>query len=181
VGSAKLVVDGTDTTLHRKAEFAILASRVHSRTLAQLLSLSLYIYNGALQHRRDAWHITRRSSHPTTISRLDQFSQIPEVREVCPSIGRFGTIPVRGAISQVDEAYCAFFRRVRSGDTPGYPRFKSRARFRTIFYDKPRGWHLNGVVPPRQRKGGRPAKVVPPSGRTGPGRLLTQRTRTRAI
>jgi hypothetical protein len=50
VGSAKLIVDGTDTTLVRKAEISLDPSRVHARSLTQLLHLSRDIYNGALQH-----------------------------------------------------------------------------------------------------------------------------------
>jgi hypothetical protein len=68
-GSAKLIVDGTDTTLVRKAEISLGPSRVAARSLTQLLNLSRDIYNGALQHRRDAWQMTRNSDHPTSISR----------------------------------------------------------------------------------------------------------------
>jgi putative transposase len=163
VGTAKLIVDGTDTTLVRKAEISLGPSRVAARSLTQLLHLSRDIYNAALQHRRDAWQMTRNSSSPTSISRFDQFNEVKELQEVCPTIGRFGTRPVRGAISRVDEAYGAFFRRVKDGQTPGYPRFKSRARFRTIFYDEPQGWALRGVTARPARTGGRPAKGVPPA------------------
>jgi putative transposase len=160
VGPAKLIVDGTDTTLLRKAEIALRPSRVRAAVLSQLLQLSHDIYNGALQHRRDAWHITRNSPRPTSISRFDQFNEVKELKEVCPAIGRFGITPVRGAISRVDEAFGAFFRRVKNGETPGYPRFKSRARFRTIFYDTPTGWHLRGLTPRPPRQDGRPANAV---------------------
>ena len=163
VGSAKLIVDGTDTTLVRKAEISLGPSRVQARALTQLLQLSRDIYNGALQHRRDAWQMTRNSGHPSSISRFDQFKQVKELQEVCPAIGRFGTRPVRGAISRVDEAYGAFFRRVKAGQTPGYPRFKSSTRFRTIFYDDPQSWTLHGLTPRPPRKGRRPAQGVPPA------------------
>jgi hypothetical protein len=123
-----------------------------------LLQFSHDIYNGALQQRRDAWHVTRNSPRPTSISRFDQFNEVKELKEVCPAIGRFGITPVRGAISRVDEAFGAFFRRVKNGETPGYPRFKSRARFRTVFYDTPKGWRLRGITPGPPRKDGRPAR-----------------------
>ena len=160
VGSAKLIVDGTDTTLARKAEIALRPSRVRGRLLTQLLQFSHDICNGALQQRRDAWHVTRNSPRPTSISRFDQFNEVKELKEVCPAIGRFGITPVRGAISRVDEAFGAFFRRVKNGETPGYPRFKSRARFRTVFYDTPKGWRLRGITPGPPRKDGRPANAV---------------------
>jgi putative transposase len=163
VGSARLIVDGTDTTLVRKAEISLRLSRAHTRYLNLLLQLSRDIYKGALQHRRDAWQMTRNSSHPTSISRFDQFREVKELHEVCPSIGRFGVGPVRGAISRVDEAYGAFFRRVKAGESPGYPRFKSRARFRTISYHDRQCWALRNIALPRPRQNGRPAKQVRPA------------------
>jgi putative transposase len=35
-------------------------------------------------------------------------------------------------VDDLDRAFAAFFRRVRTGDTPGYPRFKGRNRFRSF-------------------------------------------------
>ena len=160
VGSAKLIVDGTDTALLRKAEISLRPSRGRARSLSQLLHLSRDIYNAALQHRRDAWQITRNAVQPTSISRFDQFNEVKGLKEVCPAIVRFGVNPVRGAISRVDEAFGAFFRRLKSGETPGYPRFKSQARFRTIFYDEPHGWALRGLTVGPPRRDGRPAKEV---------------------
>ena len=98
-----------------------------------------------------AWHITRNSSRP---------NEIKDLQEACPAIGRFGIAPVRGAISRVDAAFGAFFRWVKNGEDPGYPRFKSRARFRTTFYDTPTGWHLRGITAPPARKDGRAASEV---------------------
>ena len=99
VGSAKLIVDGTDTALLRKAEISLRPSRGRARSLSQLLHLSRDIYNAALQHRRDAWQITRTAVQPTSISRFDQFNEVKGLKEVCPAIVRFGVNPVRGAIS----------------------------------------------------------------------------------
>ena len=38
----------------------------------------------------------------------------------------------RGVLRRIDRAFQAFFRRVKAGQTPGYPRFKSRRRWHTI-------------------------------------------------
>jgi putative transposase len=140
VGSSKLVVDGTDDTLCRKAEFSLSPGKVKARALVKLVEWSRQVYNGAIQHRRDAWHIRKVS-----ISRFDQFNEVPLLREVCPEMARFGHRPVRGAISRADEAFAAFFRRVGDGQTPGYPRFKSSQRFRTAFFDDPSNWQLRNV------------------------------------
>jgi len=140
MGSSKLVVDGTDETLVRKAEFSLSPGRCQARALEALVEWSREVYNGALQHRRDAWH---RAKAP--ISRFDQFNEVPSLREVCPELSRFGHRPVRGAISRVDEAFASFYRRTREGQIPGYPRFKSRRRFRTVTYGDPLNWALKGI------------------------------------
>jgi putative transposase len=126
MGSSTLVVDGTDETLVRTAEFSLSPSRCEARALEALREWSREIDNGSLPHRREAWH---RAKVP--ISRFDQCNEVPSWREVCPEVARFGNQPVRGSISRVDEAFAGFYRRTREGQIPGYPRFTSRRRFRT--------------------------------------------------
>ena len=79
MGSAKLVVDGTDETLVRKAEFSLSPNRCQARALGALVAWSRDVYNGSLQHRRDAWHRAQ-----VAISRFDQFGEVPSLRELCP-------------------------------------------------------------------------------------------------
>jgi putative transposase len=127
VGSALLVVDGTDESLHRKAEFSLAPGRARGRRLSKLVSLSLEVYNAVVEHRRTAWRIAKAS-----VGRFDEFNEIPELRVLRPDVASFGNQFVRGAISRADEAFAGFFRRVKDGETPGSPRFKSHHRFRTV-------------------------------------------------
>jgi len=133
VGSgALLVVDGTDETLNRKAQFSLVApGRVASRRLAALVALSAEVYNATIEHRRGAWKTAGIS-----ITRFDQFNEIPEMMAARPDVAAFGSRFVRGSISKADEAFAAFFRRLRDGEKPGYPRFKSTQRFSSVFYDE---------------------------------------------
>jgi putative transposase len=139
VGTALLVVDGTDQVMCRKVEFSLRPSRGQKHALEHgLLPLSVDSYNASLQHRRDAW---RRAK--VTVTSFEQFGEIKDIgADLRPDIARFGVQPVRSAIRRVDEAMSAFFRRAKDGQTPGYPRFKSRRRFRTVFYDEPVSWAL---------------------------------------
>ncbi len=137
VGSALLVVDGTDSSLNRKAEFSLVPGRVKSRRLSKLVSLSCEVYNAVVQHRRGAWRLAR-----TSVTRFDEFNEIPDLLVLRPDVATFGSRFVRGAISRADEAFASFFRRVKDGENPGFPRFKSHNRFRTVFYDEPIGWAL---------------------------------------
>ena len=54
----------------------------------------------------------------------------------------WGIQPLRWALRRVDEAFGAFFTRAGTGQTPGYPRFKSFTRWDTAGYDETTGWKL---------------------------------------
>ncbi|HUC38475.1 MAG TPA: transposase [Acidimicrobiales bacterium] len=140
IGTARLVVDGTDEELCRKAEFSLSPGRAKARRLRTLVDLSREVYNAALEHRRDAWRMAG-----VTVSTFDQFNEISELRVFRRDVASFGNQFVRGSISRVDEAFSAFFRRCRAGETPGFPRFKSCKRFCTAFYDEPCCWGLKGL------------------------------------
>ena len=138
--SGKLYVDGHDTTVFRKAEFGFKpASRRQRRLLLGLLDATCEVYNAALQERRDAYE------HPTQtrVALFDQFNQVTDLRGVRDDVLGWGVQPLRWAMRRVDEAFGAFFDRVKSGQTPGYPRWKSRARWDTVGYDEATGWKLN--------------------------------------
>ena len=82
------------------------------------------LYNGALQHRRDAW---RRQRVNVTL-----YGQQKELTELRASDPEWAAIPAwveRSALVRLDRAFKAFFRRVKAGQTPGFPRFRSRDRY----------------------------------------------------
>jgi putative transposase len=142
--SGKLFVDGTDTSVFRKAEVGFKpTSRGKRQRLLDLLDASREVYNAALQERRDAY----RHPSQTTVALFDQFGKITALRGVRDDVLQFGIQPLRWALRRVDEAFGGFFDRVKSGQTPGFPRFKGWRRWDTAGYDEPTGWklHLGGT------------------------------------
>jgi hypothetical protein len=114
VGGGLLLVDGTETTVHRKVGFAFTPSRKTAYALDRLLGLCQETYNASLQERRDAW----RHPSQTKVTWVEQFLQLTDLREERPEVFQFGLQPIRSAIKRVDEAYTAFFDRVKNGQTP---------------------------------------------------------------
>lgn len=55
----------------------------------------------------------------------------------------FGVTVTRGTLSRLDEAFQGFFRRVRAGQTPGYPRFKGRGRWTSVSWPDASGWKVD--------------------------------------
>jgi putative transposase len=99
------------------------ASRVSSPTaLGACLEDTRQLYNAALEERREAW---RRGRH--RVSFYSQDAQLKEIRAADPErYGRWSFSCERAAIRRLDRAFQAFFRRVKAGQRPGYPRFKGR-------------------------------------------------------
>jgi putative transposase len=82
------------------------------------------LYNAALQERRDAWKVQRKK-----ISLFDQQRELTQLRASCPVSVSFPAVIQRDPLRRVDRAFKAFFRRVKAGEHPGYPRFKSVHRY----------------------------------------------------
>jgi putative transposase len=53
-----------------------------------------------------------------------------------------GSHALQQTLRRLDLAFQAFFRRVKAGQTPGFPRFKASKRFAGFCYPDPAGWKL---------------------------------------
>ena len=83
--------------------------------------------NAALQERRDAWRL-----QGVSVSFYDQTAEFTGVRREFEEWGALDLNVGRGVLRRIDRGMAAFFRRVKAGETPSYPRFKPRNRFRCI-------------------------------------------------
>lgn len=61
---------------------------------------------------------------------------------VWPEFGELGSHALQQTLRKLDLAFQAFFRRVKAGQTPGFPRFKASRRFSGFCYPDPAGWKL---------------------------------------
>ncbi|MFF0549661.1 RNA-guided endonuclease InsQ/TnpB family protein [Streptomyces sp. NPDC004311] len=101
--------------------------------LGEMLRDHSSLYNGALQERRDAW----RHSSKTSITYGQQSAQLKEIRAFDPERhGRWSFSSQQATLRRLDKAFAAFFRRVKAGEKPGYPRFRSGKRFDTVEFPK---------------------------------------------
>ena len=76
---------------------------------------------GRLRERRDAY----RHGSKTSIRYGDQSAQLKEIRAFDPERqGRWSFSSQQATLRRLDKAFAAFFRRVKAGEKPGYPRFR---------------------------------------------------------
>lgn len=89
------------------------------------------LYNAALQERRDAY-----SHGKTRIYYGDQSVQLKDIRVVRPDQAVWSFSSQQATLRRLNKAFDGFFRRVKAGQTPGYPRFKGKARFDSVEWPK---------------------------------------------
>lgn len=80
-----------------------------------------------------------------TVSYLSQQNDLPEIKaELREEYQEIAAHVLQDALRRLDRAFAAFFRRVRNGETPGYPRFKGRDRYDSFTYPDVAGWKFDG-------------------------------------
>ena len=121
----------------RKVTLKLYPNAAQSARLAAWTRLHCELYNAALEERIDAWRKDRKS-----ISYFDQQNALPEIKAARPEFVELGSHALQQTLRRLDLAFAAFFRRVKAGQTPGFPRFKAAKRFSGFSYPDPAGWKL---------------------------------------
>jgi len=122
----------------RSVTYRLLPTSRQRLALEDLVLWQCRLYNAALEERRGAWRWERRS-----VTLYDQINGLTGAAQWVPELARFGRRVSQGTLIRLDEAFAAFFRRVRAGDAPGFPRFKPLSRFDSVQWSNHLGsWKL---------------------------------------
>lgn len=99
--------------------------------LAACVASHRELYNAALQERRDGWAHSK-----TRIRYGDQSAQLSGIRSVRPDAAVWSFSSQQATLRRLNRAFDGFFRRVKAGQKPGYPRFKGCNRFDSVEWPK---------------------------------------------
>ena len=115
--------------MRRTYRYRIYPTKSQTTLLERTLEICRLVYNDTLALRKDAWEQEQRSiSLYETNKILTQWKrERPELKEVYAQV--LQNVQVR-----VDLAFKSFFRRVKAGKKPGYPRFKGKGRYDSFTY-----------------------------------------------
>jgi putative transposase len=89
------------------------------------------LYNAGLEQRIWAY---RKCG--VTVTHAQQEAELPSIRDKdeLPAYGAIHSQVLQDVLSRLDKAYQAFFRRVKAGQAPGFPRFQARTRYHSFTY-----------------------------------------------
>jgi putative transposase len=98
-------------------------------SLNRMLDATRWVYNEALATRKQAWEDRREQ-----VGLYDTINLLPQWKRERPSLKVVHSQVLQNACVRVDLAFKAFFRHVKAGETPGYPRFKGYGRYDSLTY-----------------------------------------------
>ena len=113
-------------------------SKSTERKCFEWLYLCRTLYSLCLEQRILCWKQWRKS-----FTAVDQKNELPELKKQFPEFKQVGSQVLQDVVERLDKAFKAFFRRLKAGETPGFPRFKGFDRYQS-FTLKQAGWKLQG-------------------------------------
>lgn len=122
--------------VQRKAEYRLYPSPNQASELSRTADTCRQVYNWALKARVEHYEATGK-----TLSFAAQCRQLTVERKLRAAWQAVHTHALQLALKRLDLAFLHFFRRVKAGEKPGFPRFKSRHRFSGFGFKE----HGNGL------------------------------------
>ena len=110
--------------VHRRVTYKLYPSPSQAAALERVCDLHRSLYNAALEERIVAYRKAKRS-----ISCADQCKSVTAIRLDDPVYRGLNAQSLQVTLKRLDRAFQNFFRRVKAGQAPGFPRFKGRDRF----------------------------------------------------
>lgn len=100
-----------------------------ARELEEVLWRCRTLYNTALEERITAY---RRCG--VTLTCYQQQAELPDVKAAFPEYATIHSQVLQDVLTRLDKTYQAFFRRLKAGQTPGFPRYQGRNRYHSFTY-----------------------------------------------
>src|SRR5262249_53664813 len=115
--------------LHKTYKFRLYTTPAQETLLRNTLETCREVYNSLLLERKVDYELTGKSP-----SCAEQQKHLPLWKQTHPELCNVNAQVLQDVAIRVDLAFDAFFRRVKAGENPGYPRFKGRGQYDSLTY-----------------------------------------------
>jgi putative transposase len=124
--------------MRKTFKYRLYPTKATEKKLYFVLNCCRELYNAALSERRDAYKYASKS-----VTYNQQQNDLPEIKhEIRPEYEDIAAHVLQDVLKRLDRAFQNFFRRIKEGQTPGYPRFQGRNRYDSFTYPDIAGWKL---------------------------------------
>jgi putative transposase len=129
-----------DEAVRKAFQYRLYPTAAQETKLKATLSECRWLYNHLLEVRKIAWE-----ERQETLGLYDQQATLPALKMDRPSLATVHSQVLQNVAVRIDLTFRAFFRRVKMGERPGYPRFRGRNRYDSFCYPQaPSGCKLKG-------------------------------------
>lgn len=110
--------------MRKTYKYRIYPTRKQVRKLNETLQECRWLYNHLLEVRKTTYEQTGK-----TLSLYEQQETFSLLKEQRPLLKGVHSQVLQNVAVRIDLAFKAFFRRVKAGEKPGYPRFRGEHRY----------------------------------------------------
>ncbi|HEX2346936.1 MAG TPA: transposase [Ktedonobacterales bacterium] len=119
----------SEERLRKSYKYKLKPTPAQARQFEEVLWRCRTLYNTALEERITAF---RRCGVTLTCSQ--QQAELPDLKAAFPDYAEINAQVLQDVLTRLDKTYQAFFRRVKAGQTPGFPRYQGRNRYHSFTY-----------------------------------------------
>ena len=109
--------------------YRLYPTKKQARILALQLEECRWLYNRLLAERKKQWDKFQKP-----LSYHMQTSSLPPLKKERPSLTVVYAQTLQNVALRIDLAFKSFFRRVKNGERPGYPRFRGQGRYDSMTF-----------------------------------------------
>ena len=118
-------------------KYRIYPTKSQRTKMERTLDLCRWTYNQTLAYQKNAWENEGKS-----VSKYETHDLLPDWKSDKPELSEVFSQTLQNVQERVDLALKAFFRRVKAGEKPGYPRFRGRGWYDSFTYPQ-KGFKLD--------------------------------------
>jgi putative transposase len=115
--------------MRKTFKYKLRPTPTQEQAMAFVLRRCRELYNAGLAERQEAW---RKCGVGITVA--GQSAQLPDIKAVRPEYRDVHSQVLQDVLTRLDHAFQAFFRRIKAGEKPGYPRFQGSTRYNSFTY-----------------------------------------------
>ncbi|HEU4782123.1 MAG TPA: transposase [Ktedonobacterales bacterium] len=117
-------------TVRKTMKYKLKPTPEQARQLEAVLSHCRALYNVALEQRKTWW----QRGQQIAATYYQQKAELPDLKAAFPVLAEVNSQVLQDVLLRLDRAFQAFFRRMKHGETPGYPRFQGTYRYNSFTY-----------------------------------------------
>jgi len=115
--------------MRKSFKYRLFTNKTQETKLDGLFDSARFLYNCALEQRIVCYKQWKKS-----INYYDQANTLKEIRSFDEGIAKLNYSASQDILRRLEKAFQAFFRRIKNGDKPGFPRFKGKDYFDSITF-----------------------------------------------